>query len=256
MQKVTSADGTSIAVETRGSGPAVVLVGGAFNDRTTVAALAEELAGGFTAITYDRRGRGDSGNALPWSREREFEDLRAVAGEAGGAALVGHSSGAILVLEAVAAGLPTRRLVAYEPPWKGVPGVPFPDPAELSALVAAGDRGGAVEAFMTGAAGVPPEAVAGMRQSPDWAWFEAFAHTLPYDVAITGAPSVPAERLARISVPTLVVDGGDSPADMRSAAAGAAAAIPGARYETLAGEDHAILQRPAALVPLLREFLR
>jgi pimeloyl-ACP methyl ester carboxylesterase len=257
MNTVTSADGTPIAVEVAGSGPAVVLVGGAFNDRTTVAGLAAALQDSFTTVVYDRRGRGDSGDTPPYAVQREVEDLRAVTGSVDGpVALLGHSSGAILVLEAALAGVPARRLVAYEPPWLSAPGVTDPiGPDELSALVQRGDRDGAVEAWMTRVIGLPPGAVAGMRESPAWGWFTGLAHTLPYDMAVTGGHEVPAARLAAIDVPTLVVDGGNSPAEMRGAAAGAAAAIPGARYETVAGEDHAILQRPAAFVPLLREFL-
>ncbi|HEY3467056.1 MAG TPA: alpha/beta hydrolase, partial [Amycolatopsis sp.] len=103
---VTSADGTTIFFEQRGTGAPVILVGGAFNDRTTVAALAGVLAPDFTTITYDRRGRGDSGDTAPYAVEREIEDLAALIAQVGGTASVfGHSSGAVLALEAAAAGI-------------------------------------------------------------------------------------------------------------------------------------------------------
>lgn len=234
-----------------------MLVGGAFNDRATVGGLAAALSGAFTTVVYDRRGRGDSGDTAPYAVEREIEDLRAVVDAAGGpVSLFGHSSGACLVLEAVAAGVPAERAVAYEPPWMAAAGVTEPiGPDELAAFVGRGDRDGAVDAWMTRVIGLPPGAVAGMRESPAWGWLTGMAHTLPYDMRVTGGTEVPAARLAAIGAPVLVVDGGTSPPEMRAAAAAAAAAIPGARHETVPGEDHAILQRPAALVPLLREFL-
>jgi pimeloyl-ACP methyl ester carboxylesterase len=258
--RVISADGTSIVTETAGSGPAVVLVGGAFNDRTTVAALAEALAPEFTTIRYDRRGRGDSGDTAPWAPEREFEDLAAVIAGAGGpAAVVGHSSGAVLAMLAVAAGVPVTRLVAYEPPWTVPAGRRGSTDlaGRISAAVAAGRPGDAAALFLAEAAGVPAPVIEQMRGSDEWGWFERFAGSLPYDVRLSDqVHGVPAAELGRIAVPTLVVDGADSSPEMRAAAAGAAAAVPGARYETLPGEDHGILRRPAALVPLLRDFLR
>ncbi|MBM0260637.1 alpha/beta fold hydrolase [Micromonospora sp. 4G55] len=102
---VRSADGTTIAYERSGDGPAIVLVGGAFNDRTTTRAVAAALAADFTVFGYDRRGRGDSGDTAPYTVQREIEDLAALIGAAGGAAyLYGISSGAILAALATAAG--------------------------------------------------------------------------------------------------------------------------------------------------------
>src|SRR6188508_976316 len=100
MRFVQSGDGTRIAVESRGDGPPIVLVAGAFNDRHTGAALAEALSARFTVIRYDRRGRGDSGDTPPYAVEREIEDLAAVLGGRG--AVLGYSSGAILALRAAA----------------------------------------------------------------------------------------------------------------------------------------------------------
>jgi pimeloyl-ACP methyl ester carboxylesterase len=118
MNTLTSADGTTIAYERAGSGPAIVFVAGAFNDHSALAPLAGALAGDFTVVTYDRRARGASGNTKPWSIDREAEDLDALIAETGGSAHVfGFSSGAILALHAITRGSAVSRLVCYEPPY-------------------------------------------------------------------------------------------------------------------------------------------
>ena len=118
VQSVVSRDGTQIAYEQSGAGPALILIGGAFGERTTAAGLAALLAPRFTVFAYDRRGRGGSGDTPTYAVEREVEDLEALIDRAGGAAFVyGHSSGAALAIEASAEGLPIGRLVLYEPPY-------------------------------------------------------------------------------------------------------------------------------------------
>ena len=118
MNTVTSDDGTSIAFERFGEGPPVILVGGASTDRAMTRPLARELAGSFTVINYDRRGRGDSGDTQPYAVEREVEDIGVLITEVGEpASLYGHSSGAVLALHAAARGLPVTGLAMYEPPF-------------------------------------------------------------------------------------------------------------------------------------------
>jgi pimeloyl-ACP methyl ester carboxylesterase len=248
MEKITSADGTLLAAEPTGSGPAVVLVGGAFNDRSTVAGTAAVLAGSHTAWTYDRRGRGDSGPIGPWpgaeaAVDAEIADLAAIVEAAGGdAVLVGHSSGAQLILEAVARGLPARRVVAYEPPY--VVSGREPVGADLADRLAALPPAEAAVLFLREGIGLPAEVVDGMAAGPEFGFLQQLAHTLPYDAAFTRVSTL--AGLARVSVPTLVLDGGESPAWMRAGAAATAAAVPGAAYRTVPGEDHAILHRPEA----------
>jgi pimeloyl-ACP methyl ester carboxylesterase len=259
FETVVSADGTAIAVERAGEGPPVILVGGAFNDRSTVAGLAAVLADGFTAVTYDRRGRGDSGDAASYAPEREIEDLAAAIKYAGGAAGVfGHSSGAILALEAAARGLDISKVAAYEPAYviEGTRPRPGDDLASrLEALLGRGDRDGAVVLFQTEVVGLPAEMIEGMRGSPVWGWFTGLAHTLPYDVILTGpGMRLPAGRFAGITVPVLGIGGGASPPWLPAAARAAAEAVPGGRYVTLDGQDHGVLQQPAALGPLLSSF--
>ena len=207
FKTVNSADGTQIAYDRAGDGPPVILVGGAFNDRSTVAGLAAVLAPDLTAVSHDRRGRGDSGdNDATYAVEREVEDLAAVIGQVGGSASVfGHSSGAVLALEAAERGVPIDRLAVYEPPYIPDGGRPRP-PAGLTdqveALIAEDRRDDAVTLFMTEAVGVPAEMVEGMRASEMWGWFVGLAHTLPYDLTLCGpGNALPADRLAKIKVP-------------------------------------------------------
>jgi pimeloyl-ACP methyl ester carboxylesterase len=263
LETVTSADGTTITLERYGQGPPVILIGGAFNDRTTVAGTAATLAPRFTAVAYDRRGRGDSSDADAEngaSVEREVEDVAALIDHLGGSASVfGHSSGGNLALEAAERGLPIDKLAVYEPVFILDGTRPRPSPHvldRLQALVRAGRRDDAAALFLTEQVGVPEEMVGAMRASESWPWMTAIAHSLPYDVAVCGPGLVlPADHLATIRVPTLAVDGGDSPDWMRLATQAVADAIPGARYATLEGQDHSVLNQPEALRPVLVDFL-
>jgi pimeloyl-ACP methyl ester carboxylesterase len=258
MQTVTSKDGTPIAFDRSGAGPPVILVGGALSDRSGAAPLAAALAPHFTVFAYDRRGRGDSGDTPPYAVEREVEDIEALIVEAGGVAcLFGQSSGAALALEAAGKlGAKVEKLALYEPPFfvddSRAP-VPPDYTTQLGELLAAGRRGDAVAYFMTVAVEVPAEMVAQMRNQPIWAAMEALAHTLPYDNAVMGdtmaGKPLPKARWATATMPTLVLDGGDSPAWMHHAAQAVADALPDARRRTLPGQGHG--PAPEVLAPLL-----
>jgi pimeloyl-ACP methyl ester carboxylesterase len=261
LEWVTSADGTQIAAETVGGGRPVVLIGGAFNDRTTTAGLARVLSPYYQAVTYDRRGRGDSGDESgDYSVDREMEDLRAVIGHVGGSAgLFGHSSGAVLALEAASRGLPVEKVAAYETPF--IPDGSRPRPASdvserLVRLVQAGDRESATALFQTEVIGLPAEMVEGMRHSDMWEYLTGLAHSLPYDCALfePGCP-VPSQWLAGIGVPTLAIAGSNTFPWLIAATRQVADAVPGARFESLDGQDHGVLHHAEALVPCLREFL-
>jgi pimeloyl-ACP methyl ester carboxylesterase len=259
FETVPSADGTPLAVERAGEGPPVVLVGGAFNDRSTVAGLAAVLADGFTAVTYDRRGRGDSGDAASYAAEREIEDLAAVIGYAGGpAGVFGHSSGAILALEAAASGVKVAKVAAYEPTYviEGSRPRPGDDLADrVRALLDKGDRDAAVALFQTEVVGLPAEIIDGMRTSPMWGWFTGLAHTLPYDLTLSGSGMrLPAGRLAGITVPVLAIGGSASPPWLPAAARAVAGTVPDGRYVSLDGQDHGVLQQPDALRDLLTGY--
>jgi pimeloyl-ACP methyl ester carboxylesterase len=259
MDKVTSKDGTTIAFDHSGTGPAIILVGGALSDRSAARPLAALLASRFSVFSYDRRGRGDSGDVAPYAVEREVEDIEALINEAGGSAFVfGKSSGAVLALEA-ARRLAIARLALYEPPFI-IDGSRAPVPGDyvqqLTGLVSAGRRGDAVEYFMTKAVDVPAEYVAQMRNAPSWQAMEALAHTLAYDGAIMGntlsGHPLPAERWAAVTVPTLVMDGGDSPLWAHNGVQAIVDILPHAQRRTLAGQTHAVA--PEVLAPVLVEF--
>lgn len=254
METVQSADGTSIAVERSGDGPAVVVALGAFCDRSSSASLAAALAPGFTVYEYDRRGRGDSTDTQPYAVEREVEDLEAVIRAAGGSAYVyGHSSGACLALEAAARGVPITKLAAYEPPYASPNGGLNAWAEALAALIADGRRDEAATRFMQGS-GTPPEVVEQRKASPYWPRMEALAHTLPYDAWLCNDGIVPAERLAGSQIPTLALAGGNSSGWARDAGKAVAAAVPGGEYRVLPGQDHGVADD--VIVPILRDFFR
>jgi len=255
MEIVRSADGTTIAYERTGSGPPVVVVNGALADRAATAPIAAVLGEWFTVFAFDRRGVGGSGDTPPYAVGREVDDLAAVIGAAGGSAYVfGHSSGAFIALETAARGLGVDKLVVYEPPYIVDDSHESSD-SLLDAVrerLAAGDRSGALEVFFVRAVQMPAPVVEQMKSSPAWAGMERMAHTLEYNLMITGGPGVPAERLAAVGVPTLVMLGGDSPPFMAAAVRDVVAAVPGARQQILAGQTHRA--DPKLLAPALRDF--
>jgi pimeloyl-ACP methyl ester carboxylesterase len=247
MDEVTSKDGTTISFDRSGGGPPIVLVGGALSDRSAAAPLTAHLAPHFTVYAYDRRGRGDSGDTEPYAVDREIEDMEALILEAGGSAFVlGHSSGAVLALEAARTHPSSiTKLALYEPPFivdDSRPALPEDYVTRLTELVSAGRRGDAVEFFMVSGPGMSAEAVAEMRNAPFWAAMEAVAHTLAYDVTImgdtmSGSPA-PLERWSSVTVPSLVMDGGASPPWQRHAVQALAETLPRAQHKTLEGQDH------------------
>jgi pimeloyl-ACP methyl ester carboxylesterase len=257
MNTVTSRDGTTIAFDRLGDGPPVVLVCGGSTDRMANAPLAELLAEHFNVFNYDRRGRGDSGDAAPYAVEREVEDLDAVIDAGGGSAFVyGTSSGAALALEAAASGLAITKLAMWEPPFSlDESSRPPQDQVErYDEMVSAGRRGDAVEYFMTKVVGLPSEFVAYARTQPFWQKQEELAHTLAYDATIMGDYSLPVERVASVVAPTLVMAGGESLPFMRETARALADVIPDAHRRILEGQEHNVA--PEALAPVVVEFFK
>ena len=258
METVTSKDGTTIAYDRLGEGPALILVDGALCSRSfgPMRPLAALLAPHFTVYAYDRRGRGESGDTAPFAVEREIEDLDALIAAAGGSAFVyGISSGAILALEAAIQRPHTiTKLALYEPPFSVDEDAIERFKryrAQLGEVLAQGRRGDAVELFMR-LVGASDEGVAGMRHSPVWPQFEAVAPTLAYDAADMGDSSVPTERAAGVTIPTLVSDGGATFPFIHTAADNLAAALPHAQRRTLEGQTHDVAAE--ALAPVLVEF--
>jgi pimeloyl-ACP methyl ester carboxylesterase len=266
MDTVTSADGTRISYDSVGDGPPLILVAGATQYRAvdqTTPELQRRLAeGGYTVINYDRRGRGESGDTVPYAPEREFEDLQALVAAAGGeAAVYGMSSGAILAVEAAARDVRMSKLVMYEPPClldRDGP-EPIDDYVEtLEAFTRAGKPGDAMAYFLEVVAEVPAEAIEQFRASPAWPAFEAVGHTIAYDGRIMdpfskGEP-IPSGRWSSATQPTLVIAGGDSPEWMQSVAAKVAEALPVGEVRILPGQTHEF--DPAVLAPAMLEFVR
>jgi len=250
---VSSADGTSIAYERSGTGPALVLVDGALCTRAFGPArpLAALLADRFTVYAYDRRGRGDSGDRQPYAVQREVDDLRAViakaAADTGGEVNVyGSSSGAGVALEAAAAGIPMRRLVTYEAPYiaDGWKDTSVDHLAAVQGLLTQGKNGAAVGYFLTKMVGAPAFMPAMMRLMPKvWKQLTVVAPTLPNDIRVMDGFRLPTERLATIAVPTLVLVGSKAAAPMREAQDALAATIPGARSGVLAGQTHQVSEK-------------
>ena len=261
MKSVESRDGTSIAFVEAGQGPPLVLVDGAlcYGSVGPSAKLAAALRDRFTVFTYDRRGRGASGDAADYAVDREIDDLAAVIGAAGGSACVyGVSSGAALALEAAVRGVAISKLALYEAPFivdAARPPVPRTYGEHLDALLADGRRGAAVKLFL-GQVGLPRAVIALMRFLPIWPKLTAIAHTLPYDNAIvrdhqSGNP-LPAGRFTAAAMPTLALVGGRSPAWFHHGMRALADALPNARFAILEGQTHKV--EPRAQAPLLVSF--
>jgi pimeloyl-ACP methyl ester carboxylesterase len=263
MQKVISKDGTAIAYDKQGAGPAVILVDGAMSYRSngSNSELIKLLAPHFTVYSYDRRGRGESGDTQPYAVEREIEDIGALIHAGDQAAyLYGHSSGAALAMDAAIelGSKVVRKLAMYEVPYNS-------DKADrqewaeylrqLREFLAADRPGDAVALFMR-FVGTPADQIEGMRGTPYWPMLEAVGPTLAYDhPAILGeVRSVPIERAASISVPTLVMNGTASYPFMEDTARALAKAIPRGQYRALEGQTHNVA--PEVLAPALLAFFR
>ena len=263
MGTVTSADGTTIRFDAWGDGQPLIMVDGATGHRAvsqTNAQVGELLGDEFRVYAYDRRGRGESGDTPPYAVQREIEDLAALIADAGApTTLCGFSSGAVLALDAAAAGLPITRVAMFEPPFVVDDSRP-PGPADyvqrLDASIASGRPGDAVELFLTGAIGMPAEFVDGMRQSPFWPALEEVAPTIAYDGRImgstmSGAP-LPVDRWAAVSVPVLVMYGRGTEPWLIAASRALADLLPTATLQAVDGAQHSVAAD--ILAPALRQF--
>lgn len=258
MKKTQSKDGTTLAYDVYGNGPALIYITGAICFRSFEPVLydAKVFAEEFTAYNYDRRGRGDSGNTLPHSIEREVEDIEAMIDAAGGTAyLYGHSSGAILALEAaMRLGDKVHKLVMYDPSYVNDEAyqTEFKELTQgLCKLLDRGDNDEAIRLFLEGI-GIPKEVIAGMQQSPQWATIVALAPTLAYDTTLA-SDLPPIEQASRLTTPTQIIVGEESPASIHEVASQLSEAIPNAECSQLAGQDH--MPNPDILLPVLAGFL-
>ncbi len=266
MSTVTSKDGTKIGFDKVGSGPAVILINGAMSYRwavdPTLAQLADLLSKDFTVYNFDRRGRGESGNTEPFTKEREIEDVQALIEDAGGEAmLVGFSSGSAVALETAAVTPGVSKVAVYEIPFIiGEGREPLEDYLGHTSKLAAEDKlDELVEYFLTTVAGMPAEFIGGMKQDENfWNSMKAIAPTIPHDAAFMGefmkGKPLPAGYWAKVKAPVLAVDGGASPSWMHDAAEALAAQLPNATRQTLADQTHAV--DPNVIAPVLRDFFK
>jgi pimeloyl-ACP methyl ester carboxylesterase len=255
MKTVTSKDGTKIAYDQIGMGPPVILIGGALVSRSDHSKLAQLLSRTFTVYNYDRRGRGDSGDAQRYDVAREVEDIKAIIDETGAAHLYGISSGACLALEAASAlGAQVKKLAIYEAPYDEATGVAekWKDfRLKLNQLLAEGRRGDAVQLHLK-TVGVPALGIIAMKVLPVWRRMKALAPTIAYDISVVGENrSIPVERIARIEAEVLVIDGGDSLKPMpfmRATADKLANSAPHAYRHTIKGQGHNVDDKVIAQV--------
>ena len=241
MEQVVSADGTPIAVWRRGEGPPLVLVHGAAADHSRWAPVLPALEESFTVVAIDRRGRGRSGDAEDYALEREVEDLVAVAESTGEPVnVLGHSYGGICAVEAALLTDRIRTLVLYEPPM-GFLKSPPQVVDRLAALLDAGEREELVAFFMAEVAGLPPDQIELLRSLPAWQARVAVAHTIPREELANREYTFDADRFRDLRVPTLFLEGGDSPEPFKAAGEAMQTALPNCRVAVMPGQRHAAM---------------
>ncbi|WP_127580481.1 alpha/beta fold hydrolase [Paenibacillus koleovorans] len=259
MKTTQSKDGTTLAYDIHGSGPALIYITGAgcFRKFKPIEQDAKVFGTAFTVYNYDRRGRGDSGDTQPYAIEREIEDIEAMIDTAGGKAhLYGHSSGAVLALEAaLRLGGKVDKVVLHDLPY-------VPNEAErvsygrlgetVRQLLDAGRNKKAMKTFLKGI-GMPGLFVALLPLFPGWKTMAALAPTLAYDIALT-QDLPPVDRAVQVAVPLRIIVGEKSPASIHEVSRQLADAIPGAGLVRLAGQDH--MASPKAVLPVLSRFLK
>ncbi len=262
---VTSADGTSISATVSGAGPAIVLVAAALSSRSDTKRLAARLAGDFTVVNYDRRGRGLSDGTRPYAVDREIDDIEALVDRVGGrVALFGSSSGAVLSLDAAERlGAKISSVALFEPPFildSSRPPVGPDFTAQLEDLLRVGDHDGAVRLFFTQALGMPRATVVIMRLLPGWRKMTAMAPTLRHDLAVMGDTQLgrplPAQRWTNVAQPALVVTGEKSEPFFHDSADALVALLPDARHDRLANASHsAVVASPKRVAELIQAFV-
>jgi pimeloyl-ACP methyl ester carboxylesterase len=256
MPKVTSQDETTIAYDKKGQGPVLILVLGALNRRSQGKKLSELLSDRFTVVSYDRRGRGDSTNTLPYSPNKEVEDIEALINEFGGHAFFyGHSSGCILTLmAAIKLGSKVDGLALYELPYNTDPAAQTASEAyrrELKRLLDEDKHGEAVALFVK-SVGVTDKQIAAMQRLPMWKGLKAMAPTLAYDT-IELMAQYPRLDIGQVNTKTLIMYGEKSPVFMGETAKKLSETMPHAHLRSLEGQIHDV--KADVLAPVLAKFL-
>jgi len=258
MHTAKSADGTPLAFWREGAGPPLLLVHGGACDHMAWYYVAPLLARMFTVYTYDRRGRGESGDTPPYAVQREVEDVATMLKQIGEPAhLLGHSAGGILALLAAERTPDLLSLILYEPAFviEGSRERPGPDVLKkMQVLLAAGDRDEVVRIAMRETLGVPEDEIAAMGAGPGWEHLRAAAHTIPYDWELWGV-RFDAERAATVRTRALLMMGSESPAWLQIGTKAVLAALPCARLEVLQGQEHvATVTAPEMFASVVADF--
>lgn len=261
-QFTTSKDGTKIAYSKIGNGKPIILVDGAFCHRKFGAneKLPQYLSDNFTVYSYDRRGRSESGNTLPYSPQKEYEDLQAIINEVGkNVCVYGISSGAALALEAANNGIKIEKLALYEAPYiTDNNRSPLPENylETLTEYAEQGENGKAVKYFMRTGIGLPSFVVWMMQLMPAWKQMKQLAHTLPYDTEILGntgsGKPLSKEKWSNVNIPTLVISGSKSAKWSQNSMQHLATVLPNAKHHTLEGQSHIV--NPKVLAQQLIQF--
>jgi pimeloyl-ACP methyl ester carboxylesterase len=240
IERFESADGTILSCDVAGDGPPLVLVHGTGADHTRWAPVISALGADFTTYAMDRRGRGGSKDAREYSIELEFDDVAAVIeGVGGDVDVLGHSYGAVCSLEATLRTSRVRRLVLYEPPLPvGIEIYPPGLIERLDQLLAAGDREGVAVTFYREVVKMPEAELGIMRADPSWEARMAAAHTIPRELQIAAAYHPDFERFATVSVPTLLLSGGDSPSFLADPTRRLHDSISGSKLTVMPGQQH------------------
>jgi pimeloyl-ACP methyl ester carboxylesterase len=246
-QVVVSRDGVPIAVWRSGEGRPLLLVHGTTADHSRWAPVLPMFEAHFSVLTMDRRGRGRSGDAEAYELESEFDDVVAVIESAGGdVCVLGHSYGGLCAIEAALRTDGIAKLVLYEPPM-GFIASPPPVVQRLDELLKAGEHDEVVAYFMQEVAGLPTEQVELLRALPAWDARVAAAGTIPREERANREYVFEADRFRDLQVPTLFLQGSDSPEPFAKAAAAVERALPDCRVVVMPGQRHAAMDTATEL---------
>ena len=245
MDRVLSKDGVSIAYERRGEGLPLVLIHGTAADHNRWTPILSELERHFTVYAVDRRGRGDSGDAGPYTIDAEYEDVVAVVDSIPGPVnILGHSYGAICSLEASLRMTNLRKLILYEPPIHiGVEERYPPDATDrMNSFLQNGEREEALLIFLQEIAGIPKNEITVLKSLPSWSSRVATAHTIAREEAGVCSYILNPQRFSHLSAPTLLLLGGDSPPFYRVAIEALRKSIRNSRIVIMPGQRHAAME--------------
>jgi len=254
---VSPADGAEIGYLKMGAGPPVVIVPGALGLALDWSFVAGALDGKATCYPIDRRGKGRSALGSGYSVEAEAADIAAVLDAVGpDACLFGHSSGALMALEAARLHAVTK-LAVYEPPFH------FKGP-EVDALLArynakldAGDNDAAIDLLAREELRLPDEQITFMRSTPVWDILKSLAPTFPAEWEAIWRFDPQVRSYKDLTMPVLLLTGSMTESNPSYATQELLELLPDARKVVLAGQGHmAHLAAPELVADAIAGFLQ